>query len=635
MKKYILVVFLLATIFPNLSEAKEYPNASGVVLLDSTTITLDKDMKVDKERFLRIKILEKRGRDVFGDIKERYDKNSQDFQVITAQTILPSGRTVKADKDAISDVSAPEVGFATQYTNVLMKVVSFSALEPDVIIEYHYKVSSKEATKHPLFGEVLFQGTEPIKKKVFTIVFPLSEESKFHQEFIGGDIEPIIKHLSDDMVSYKFIQQDIPKIETEPNMPPIPEIAPKLLFTFYDSWEEFGKWYGEKFYKSAKTNKSIKKLAEELGGKTKEEQIENIVLFIQQKIRSVYLSFGESGYKPNKAKKVLKNRYGDPQDKAVLLVSLLKAAGINAYPVLVPTPKWGYFSIVGLSRSILADMNNSLPVPSQFNSVMVAIENNGDIQFVSPIGQFNRYGWIPTTYQGKDGLMIRENISEFVNIPILNEKESIVQVFLNAEIDEQGNLSGTFELKATGYCDRNIRNQLKFKNKDEQDIFFASLVDNIRGGSKLISYDFTDAENLTKDMFVKVIFESPHYATFQGEKVRFNIPKLSIYGANVGNYSSIQKRNYDLRLYSKRMYSYEEKIIIPETFEVEYIPNSRSKDNEYAEFEINSNKDNNELTFISNFILKDRNVNVSDYKEFKKLQDEYFNRNKWMVILTK
>ena len=57
MKKYILIVFLLATIFPNLSEAKEYPNASGVVLLDSTTITIQKDMKVTKERFLKIKIL--------------------------------------------------------------------------------------------------------------------------------------------------------------------------------------------------------------------------------------------------------------------------------------------------------------------------------------------------------------------------------------------------------------------------------------------------------------------------------------------------------------------------------------------------------------------------------------------------
>lgn len=635
MKKYILIVYLLIALFPKFSVAQEYPNASGVVLLDSTTITLQKDQKVVKERYLRIKILEKRGRDVFGDIQERYDKKSQDFQVITAQTILPSGKIVQADKDAISDVSAPEVGYATQYTNVLMKVVSFSALEPDVIIEYHYKVSSKEAIKHPLFGNVLFQGTEPIKKKIFTMIFPAKEEKQFHQEFIGNDIEPIIKNLSDDMISYTFALKDIPMINSEPNMPPISEIASKLLFTFYNSWEDFGKWYGEKFYKSVKVDKSIRKMAEQLGGDTRKEQIENIVLFVKQKIRSVYLSFGDSGYQPNKAKKILKNMYGDPQDKVVLLVTLLKAVGVNAYPVLVPTPKWGYFSIVGLSRSILTDMDNSLAVPSQFNSIMVAIEHNGDIQFVSLIGQFNRYGWIPDSYQGKDGLIIKEDAARFVEIPVLNEKESKAQVTLNAEIDEQGNLKGTFELKTTGYCDFNVRNQLKHKNKDEQDIFFKGVVNNIRGGSKLISYDFTDPEDLTSDMNVKVVFESPNYATFQGDKVRFNIPQLFIYGANIGNYSSIQKRNYDLELYSKRIYSYNAKIEIPEGFEVEYLPNPDVKDNENAEFIIESKMGDNEIIFNSDFILKQKKVNVSEYEDFKKLQDGYFNRNNWIVILGK
>lgn len=635
MKKYILIVFLLITILSNLSEAKEYPNASGVVLLDSTTITLQKDMKVTKERFLRIKILEKRGRDIFGDIKERYDKNSQDFKVITAQTILPSGKIVKAEKDAISDVSAPEVGYATQYTNVLMKVVSFSALEPGVIIEYHYKVSSKEATKHPLFGNVLFQGTEPIKKKVFTIVFPMKEKNNFHQKFVGRKLEPKIENLPDDMISYTFGLKDIPMINSEPDMPPISEIALKLLFTFYNSWEDFGKWYGEKFYKSVKVDRNIRKKVEELGGKTREEKIENIVLFVKQKIRSVYLSFGDSGYQPNKAKKVLKNRYGDPQDKAVLLVALLKAVGINTYPVLVPTPKWGYFSIVGLSRSILTDMDNSLTVPSQFNSIMVAIENDGSLQFVSPISQFNRYGWIPDSYQGKDGLIIKEDAARFVEIPVLDEKESKAQVTLNAEIDEQGNLKGTFELKATGFCDYNVRNQLKHKNKDEQNIFFKSVMNSIRGGSKLISYDFTNPEDLTKDMNIKVVFESPNYAVFQGDKVRFNIPRLSIYGANVGNYSSIQKRNYDLELYSKRMYSYDAKVKIPEGFEVEYLPDSDGINNKNAKYVITSNIDNNELNFNSNFVLKDKKVNVSEYENFKKLQDGYFNRNNWIVILSK
>ncbi|RLC49022.1 MAG: hypothetical protein DRH57_00990, partial [Candidatus Cloacimonadota bacterium] len=60
MKRHILTILLMIMIIPQFVMAKEYPNASGIVLLDSTTITLQKDMKVVKERYLRIKILEKR-----------------------------------------------------------------------------------------------------------------------------------------------------------------------------------------------------------------------------------------------------------------------------------------------------------------------------------------------------------------------------------------------------------------------------------------------------------------------------------------------------------------------------------------------------------------------------------------------
>ena len=634
MKRHILTILLMIMIMPQFVMAKEYPNASGIVLLDSTTITLQKDMKVVKERYLRIKILEKRGRSVFGDIKERYDKDFQKFEIIKAQTVLPSGKIIKPEEDAISDVSAPEVGFAAQYTNVLMKVVSFPALDPGVIIEYHYKISSKKSLTHPLFADVIFQGTEPIKKKIFTIIFPDKERKRFHQKFIGRKVRPIIEQLDDYMVSYTFTLKDIPKIIVEPNMPSISEIAPKLLFTFYDLWEDFGKWYGKKFYKSAKVDKDIKSMAEKLRGQNSEKHIENIVHFVKQKIRNIHLSFGDSGYNPNKAKKVLNNMYGDPQDKAVLLVSLLKAAGIDAYPVLVLTPKWGYFSIVGLSRSIL-NMNSSLPVPSQFNSVLVAIKHNGNIQFVSPMGQFNRYGWLSHEYQGRDGLIIKKRRAELITLPVTDEQDSKSELNLNAKIDKQGNLKGTYELNTTGYYDNKLRDQLRYKNKDELDILFKSVVNQIRGGSKLITYELTNPEDLDKDMKIKIVFESPKYATFQKSKVRFNIPRLSISGAGVENYSSLSERNHELMLWSKRTCSYNANIEIPEGFKVQYIPKNEKQENDYAGFTIKSNKSENSIILNYRFIIRKQKVDNLGYKDFKKLQDEYFNREKWSAVCSK
>lgn len=70
-------------------------------------------------------------------------------------------------------------------------------------------------------------------------------------------------------------------------------------------------------------------------------------------IRYVSYSKGKHARRPHLAEQTLDNRYGDCKDKSVLLLALLRAAGISAYPVLVATdrrdasalvvPSWGYF----------------------------------------------------------------------------------------------------------------------------------------------------------------------------------------------------------------------------------------------------------------------------------------------------
>jgi len=623
MKKIIITVLaLLFFAFPLFAKIVEYPNASCLVLLDSTSISLNKDSEVTKERYLRIEILQKRGRSVYGDIKERFDKDDQVFEILKAQTITPSGEIITPKDDAISVVSAPEVAFATQYTNLQMQVVTFPALEKGAIIEYCYRITSTQPLKNPMFGLIIFQETEPIKKKIVTINFPKEQKPSFHYEFIGDEVEPVIKNLGSEMVSYSFLMEDISKIGSEPYMPAIADISPKLCYTFYPDWNTFCKWYGKNFFKSAKPSGALKKYANELGGNTIDEQIKKIVLFIQQKVRNVYLSFGESGYKPNKAKEILHNMYGDSQDKAVLLVALLKAIDVDAYPVLVASQD-------------SVDIENSLPVPSIFKHILVAIGNDEKRWYVSPTGQFCKYRWLPASLQGRDAILLTKKGENYVHIPIFDPSASNCDVSLVADIDEKGNMNGTFELTATGYCDRQVRNQLKQKNKEEQDIFFKTVVNSVLGGSKVISYNFTNPEDLTRDMKLKAVFESPNYVTFQGDKIRFNIPRLSINGANIGNYCAAKERDYGLLLQSARKYTYNARITIPEEYTAEYTPRAGCIDLGIAQYDINSYLENEVVYFNSYFNLKERDVPVLKYDQFKQKQDEYFNRNNWMVILEK
>lgn len=618
MKKLIILLIVLSFIAGILVADDNYKNAASVILVDSLSFHIDKDMKMIKERFLRIKILEKRGREEKGDIQARFDEDSQKFEIISAHTLTPAGEIIEPEESGVSLVSAPEVGYASQYTNLKMQVISFPALEPNAIIEYNYRIISEKEMEKPFAANITLQTREPIKKKIVSITFPMEDKDKFVFRSIKTDLKPkIIK--SGDLITYKFEMNDMAKIKAEQNMPSLAEISPELRLTFYPDWDEFVDNYQKNFFDAAKVSRSIKKQLKKIVGESTEETIENIAIFVKQNIRSIYLGFGESGFEPTDAKKILDNRYGDPQDKAVLLTALLQATNVDAYPVLV-------------AANQIADLQKTLPVPSLMKNILVAYKLNGKTNYIDPMTAFCKPNWLSERFQNRQAIAISPKKFEFITTPQTPIDASKSLVKLNASLDEEGTLRGTFEVTATGYFDRLVRNQLRYKNSDELDILFASIAAGIRGGTDIVNYTFTNPENLKKTMKVSLQFESPNYLTKQGKRLKLSIPKLGIRGADVSDFSTLKERDYDLMLGTKREYKFNASIQIPADFDLQYSPQGKSDKNRLADFNIVSSVENNTVSFSTEFQFETNRVPVSDYSAFRKVQNDYFNQNNWLFI---
>ena len=71
------------------------------------------------------------------------------------------------------------------------------------------------------------------------------------------------------------------------------------------------------------------------GLQTDDEKIHAIYDFVSLRFHYIGLDFGIGRYQPHAAEDVLENGYGDCKDKHTLLASLLKAAGYEAWPVLI------------------------------------------------------------------------------------------------------------------------------------------------------------------------------------------------------------------------------------------------------------------------------------------------------------
>jgi hypothetical protein len=116
------------------------------------------------------------------------------------------------------------------------------------------------------------------------------------------------------------------------------EILPVVVGSTFGTWGDFREWYKAAVKGFTEPDDQVRRKAAELtaGKKTREEKLQAIFEFVADDIRYVNYVSGE-WWLPNRPQELLARRQGDCDDKAMLLITLLKAIGIDANEVLVQT----------------------------------------------------------------------------------------------------------------------------------------------------------------------------------------------------------------------------------------------------------------------------------------------------------
>jgi hypothetical protein len=136
-------------------------------------------------------------------------------------------------------------------------------------------------------------------------------------------------------------------VPEEPLAPALSETAPVIVGSTFKTWLDFRKWYGEAVRGFTEPDAEVKRIAAELtkGKRTREDKLRALFDFVADDIRYVNYVSGE-WWLPNRPQQLLARREGDCDDKAILLITLLRAVGIQAQEVMVQTRLTGQPSIV-------------------------------------------------------------------------------------------------------------------------------------------------------------------------------------------------------------------------------------------------------------------------------------------------
>ena len=170
------------------------------------------------------------------------------------------------------------------------------------------------------------------------VIVDSPESSPLAIDVLNGKADRVVSEPKDGRKVTRYVWDNPPSIPDEPLAPKLSESLPVVVGSTFGSWGDFREWYRSAVKGFTEPDDQVRRIAEKLtaGKKTRDEKLKALFEFVADDIRYVNFVSGE-WWLPNRPQELLARRQGDCDDKAMLLITLLKASGIDATEVLVQT----------------------------------------------------------------------------------------------------------------------------------------------------------------------------------------------------------------------------------------------------------------------------------------------------------
>ena len=600
--------------------AAEYPQAGVLILSCDENIEINPNGTQTAYLHYLIKILNERGKEDFAEAKIDYDSTYESVELEYARTIKPNGQVAEVGSHNIRDVSK-YMNFPL-YSNARLYIISFPEVTEGAIVEYKLKIYSSELiNKKDFMLAYPLQAQEPVLSARFSLVLP--KERQLHFKIInseyndfGAKLEPAETEQKDGRLVYSWQFKDLPQIIPEANMPPGSQINPTLLLSTFPSWQEVYDWWWALAKDRINAAEPIKEKVKELiqGKASAGQKLMAIHDFCAKNIRYVAVEYGQAGYKPHQAEDIFRNKYGDCKDQAILLVTMLRAAGISADPVLIST--YDYYNLVPELPSAL------------FDHCITVAHLDGEDVFIDPTASTCSLGDLPVADQQRKVLVFEDSGYKIQDTPLFAAGHNTVRQETDINVDKKGAITAQKTITVGGFYDQAQRYWLLYTQPESIKETLKEKIQDISIGARLLDYKIDNLDGLDKPVVLRYDFSGPEYFTVAGS-ARI-MPALVTLDTTL---TAKDKRRYPLDLTAPNIKETIFNIAIPDNFVIKYMPDNVSLDNPWFSFEASYAFRKGKLVFRQKAELKNRDIAQKDYPGFKKSFEDLAKKAKQNILL--
>jgi transglutaminase-like putative cysteine protease len=244
--------------------------------------------------------------------------------------------------------------------------LTFHLLMSDVrvgdIIDLSYTIEHHDsALGNRFFGWELTRWDDPLARSHLRVLIP--EASPLS---VGGtETSAPVKSRTSGWQTLEWDWKALPGMVADEDAPSWYQQHPVIQFSQFTSWGEVVRT-ALPLYSFNARDPELEEVSAHLksSARTQSERGLAAVRFVQEKIRYTGLELGSGAFRPRPPAEVLRSRYGDCKDKALLAVALLRAMGMDAAPALVSTRWQGH-------------LDQQLPSPGDFDHAIVRLRMAG------------------------------------------------------------------------------------------------------------------------------------------------------------------------------------------------------------------------------------------------------------------
>lgn len=509
------------------------------------------------------------------------------------------------------------------YWGASQKMVEVGHLDPGDEVEFityrkgfTYALLGGDDDKYipPMRGHfydiVPFWSTNPVNQKVYSVNVLTEKNLRFAiYNCKAGDVK-VDSTIDGDRTIYTFAKSNITPLVHEPSALADNDMQPKLLLSTSPNWQAKSIWfYGvNEDYGSFKPTAEVQAKVNELlrDASTESDSISILTHWVADNIRYAGISMGEGeGYTLHNAEMNFTDRCGVCKDKAGMLVTMLRAAGFNAYAAMTMAHE------------------RIDPIPAdQFNHSVCAVQHrNGKFEMLDPT-------WVPnvrelwsSAEQQQGYLMGLPEGADLMYTPLSAPENHYVRINGTSTIQDNGDLVGTITITAEGQSDRSVRGVFNCRTAEWRRNLEIELL-KINPNAIISGITHTDNDDyLLQPVSITYRYIIPGYATIDADHLAFiPLSARNFYSRAMSHlYFDVtpETRTQPFSDACSRLVEIKEVVTLPAKYKKLNFPTIHGVSDPAASFGCQYWMEDNTLTFAESVVLGKRVYNPEDWPAFR------------------